>query len=86
MRIDWYTKGVLTVIAVLLGVIAIRPYVSPDAVAHAQGSFAGVEFTDESGPSFFDTRTGDYWGYDVSGHLTGHLKLVKLGGPMLKEK
>ena len=64
MRIDWYTKGLLTVIAVLLGVIAIRPYVSPDAVAHAQGSFAGVH----SGPArqqprFFDTRTGDIWGY-----------------------
>jgi hypothetical protein len=44
MRIDWYTKGVLTVIAVLLGVIALRPYVSPDAVAHAQGSFAGVQW------------------------------------------
>ena len=45
MRIDWYTKGVLTVIAVLLGVIALRPYVSPDAVAHAQGSFAGVQYS-----------------------------------------
>ena len=41
MRIDWYTKGVLTIIAILLGAIALRPYVSPDAV-QAQGSFAGV--------------------------------------------
>jgi hypothetical protein len=60
MRNDWYTKGVLTVIAVLLGVIALKPYVSPDAVAHAQGSFAGVEFSaGPSGLDFFDTQTGE---------------------------
>jgi hypothetical protein len=82
MRIDWYTKGVLTVIAVLLGVIALRPYVSPDAVAHAQGSFAGVLLM--SG-GFFDTRTGDLWAYD-GGKLIGHDRLTKLGEPMVTIK
>ena len=68
MRIDWYTKGVLTVIAGMLGVIALRPYVSPDAV-QAQGSFAGVQFS--SGPVFFDSRSGEMFiypnGYDRVG-------------------
>jgi hypothetical protein len=75
MRIDWYTKGVLTVIALLLGMIAIRPYVSPDAVAHAQGPFAGVQF---SGNAFFDSRTGDVYFYDGR-NLEYHRRLTKLG-------
>jgi hypothetical protein len=84
MRIDWYTKGVLTVIAVLLGLIALRPYVSPDAVAHAQGPFAGVQFDAPSGdPAFFDSRTGDYWLYRDDGKVI-HGRVVKLGQPMSK--
>jgi hypothetical protein len=80
MRIDWYTKGVLTVIAILLGVIALRPYVSPDAVVHAQGSFAGVQ---ANANLFFDTRTGDIWDYNYNnGGLTQHLHLTKLGAPL----
>ena len=83
MRIDWYTKGVL---AVLLGVIAIRPYVSPDAVAHAQGSFAGVQFSGSGCCfSFFDARTGEVIGYD-DGMLNGRYRLTKLGTPLVKEK
>jgi len=83
MRSDWYTKGVLTVIAVLLGVIALRPYVSPDAVAYAQGSFSGVEWNGSS--SFFDTKTGELWFYDGE-KLIGKLRLAKLGAPLVKEK
>ena len=78
MRIDWYTRGVLTVIAVLLGVIALRPYVSPDAVAHAQGALTGVQvwYGDVASPKFFDPRTGEIWGYsggkiEVKSRLTG---------------
>ena len=86
MRIDWYTKGVLTVIAVLLGVIAIRPYVSPNAVAHAQGSFAGVQFSMSAGdPFFFDTRTGEIWEY-LNPKVPYHTRLTKLGGPVVEVK
>jgi hypothetical protein len=61
MRIDWYTKGVLTVSALLLAVIALRPFVSPWA---PQGSFAGVQFSGgATEPQFFDARTGELWGY-----------------------
>ena len=84
MRIDWYTKGVLTVIAALPAAIALRPYVSPYAV-QAQGSFAGVQFT--GGPnnnlSFFDPKTGDVWGY-FQNEPNGHYGLAKLGGPLVK--
>ncbi len=82
MRIDWYTKGLLTVIALLLGVIALRPYISPNVVAHADGSFAGVQF---SGSGFFDSRTGDIWGYYDGDHPT-HTRVAKLGAPLVKVK
>ena len=86
MRIDWYTKGVLTVVAVLLAVIAFRPYVSPDTVVQAQGPFTGVQFT--GGPSgyysFFDTRTGDVYSYFANGDP--HFRLTKLDAPPVKMK
>ena len=86
MRIDWYTKGVLTVIAVLLGVIALRPYVSPDAV-QAQGPFAGVEYGSYPGypRTFFDPRTGDIWEYHDERQID-HYRLTKLGVPLVKVK
>jgi hypothetical protein len=61
MRIDLYTKAVLTVIALLLAAIVFKQYASPDAVALAQGPFAGVQFTGRGSGyrSFFDTRTGE---------------------------
>jgi hypothetical protein len=59
MRIDLYTKAVLTVVAIFLGVIALRPYVSPEVV-QAQGAFSGVQMSG-FGPGyvgFFDSKTG----------------------------
>jgi len=84
MRIDWYAKGVLTAIAVLLAVIALRPYVHPDAV-QAQGSFAGVQFA--KGPNtdyyFFDSRTGDLWTYKNGlNYETTARRLTKFGQPL----
>ena len=85
---DWYTKGVLTVIAVLLAVIAFRPYVSPEAVVQAQWSFAGVQFAfDGCGDcySWFDTRTGEIWSYQGT-HSPSKSRLTKLGSPVVREK
>jgi hypothetical protein len=66
-------------------VIAFRPYVSPEGVVQAQGSFAGVQFTGGGYPeSFFDTRTGEIYHYDSGG--VGKLRLTKLGAPWVKEK
>jgi hypothetical protein len=39
-----YTKVGIRVIALLLAAIAFKQYVSPDAVALAQGQFAGEQF------------------------------------------
>ena len=73
MRIDLYTKIVLTVIAVMLTLIACRPLVSPDAAVRAEGPFAGVQFTSDGGPAFtaFDTRTGDVWQYGYNDKAVG---------------
>jgi hypothetical protein len=80
MRIDWYTKGVLTVIAVLLAVIAFKQYVSPDAVVQAQGAFAGVQYTGSPAwDSFFDVRTGEVYGYFEGKVLQRHYRLTTLG-------
>lgn len=67
----------------MLGVIAHRPYVNPDSVAHAQGSFAGVQFTGEA-ISFFDTRTGEYLSYNGNGTVNTHLILKRPGPAMGK--
>jgi len=84
MRNDSYTKGV-TVIAVFLWVLALRPYFSPDAVAYAQGSFVGVQFSGSAPWSFFDPRTGEIYSYDYKSDLVKH-RLTKLGAPLLQEK
>jgi hypothetical protein len=82
MRIDLYTKLVLTVIAGLLGVIALRPYVGPEVV-QAQGSFSGVQFTgDANSGSFFDSKTGEVWTY-IQGRPQLKRRLTKLGQPMV---
>jgi hypothetical protein len=88
MRIDLYTKGVLTVIAVLLAVIAFRPYVSPDAVVQAQGSFAGVQFSGapNNGFAFFDPKTGEIWEYFPNAETVPRRRLTTLGQPLVKEK
>jgi hypothetical protein len=83
MRIDLYTKIILTVIALLLAVIALTPLVQPQP-AMAQGSFSGVQFAGGS-LSFFDTRTGDIWQYGYAyGEVMGHFKVIQLGKPLVK--
>ena len=44
MRIDLYTKTILTLIALLLAVVALGPLVQPQPVA-AQSPFAGTQFS-----------------------------------------
>lgn len=78
MRIDLYTKALLTVIAVLLAVTAFKQFNQPQPVA-AEGNFSGVQF---SGMSFFDTRTGDIWSYGQAGMVVSQYKLIRLGEPL----
>jgi hypothetical protein len=80
MRIDLYTKTILTLIALLLAVIALKPIIQ-STPALAQTSMSGLQFTTYGGNDyFFDQKTGDIWMYR-NGHVTSHSKLTKLGAP-----
>ncbi len=87
MRIDFYTKAVLTIIAITLSVIASNQLISP-RVANAQGSLAGLQFTGGGGWSyFFDSRTGEIWSYSIAdGKMQAKRRLTKIGEPMVVEK
>jgi hypothetical protein len=90
MRIDLFTKVILTIIALLLAVIALRPVFQPRPVM-AQGSLNGVQFSTTGGYLLaIDPRTGDIWEYwiggtgggFVEGGMTKHLKITQLGKPL----
>ena len=79
MRIDVYTKTVLTLIALLLSVVALRPVLQPQA-AQAAGSFAGVQFSYSGGNhAFFNVNTGDVWEYGDHGDFRNHYKVREFG-------
>jgi len=60
MKPDRCNKAVLTVVALLLGVIVCKSAIHPDTTAEAQGVFAGMRFTGDLGHLVaFDTRTGE---------------------------
>lgn len=83
MRPDIYTKAVLTVIAIMLTVIAVKPLINPTITASAQSAqFASVQFTGlGNGVSqFFDTRTGDVWLYGFYENTWQHLGKVTVLG------
>jgi hypothetical protein len=83
MKPDLYTKAVLTVIALALMLIACNQYAHPSVTARAEGPFAGVQFSSDHGPAFFDTRTGEVSLYDWGGALGAKLRLTTPGGSLL---
>jgi hypothetical protein len=88
MRIDLYTKTILTLIALLLAVIALKPFAQPIAVK-ADAGLAGVQFWSTGmGSSFLalDTKTGAIWLYEhrVGGVMEYVGKLTQLGKPITK--
>jgi hypothetical protein len=92
MKPDFYTKAVLTIIAIMLTVIACNQYVNPAATASAQGAkFAGVQFAGSSVDfTLFDTRTGDIWEhyYDTDDHKRHPAymgKLTALDQPLMNQ-
>ena len=88
MRIDLYAKTILTVIAVLLGVIAAYRLLQPAQSVRAQGSFDNVQLTAFSGGFVaFDKGTGDVWEYIYPAPLSKHsrvfhYKITQLGQPL----
>lgn len=79
MRSDVYLKTILTIIAVFLAVIALKPFMQPQA-ALAEGGFAGIQFSFSGGNhAFFDTRSGEVWEYGDHGNFRNHYKIHELG-------
>jgi hypothetical protein len=79
MRIDTYTKTILTLIALLLAVIALRPIFQPQP-AMADGKYVGVQFSYSGGNhAFFDGRSGDVWEYGDNGQFRQHYKVHEFG-------
>jgi hypothetical protein len=79
MRIDLYTKTILTLIALLLAVIVLKPILEPQA-AMAQGNYGSLQFSYSGGNhAFFDTRSGDVWEYGDNGQFRQHYKIQELG-------
>ncbi len=79
MRIDTYTKTMLTLIVLLLAVIALKPLFQPQA-ALAQGRYVGLQFSYSGGNhAFFDSNSGDVWEYGDNGKFRQHYKIHELG-------
>jgi hypothetical protein len=79
MRIDLYTKTILTLIALLLAVIVLKPIFQPQP-AMAEGKYVGVQFSYSGGNhAFFDTRSGDVWEYGDNGQFRQHYKVHEFG-------
>jgi hypothetical protein len=79
MRIDVYTKTILTFIALLLATMAFKPIFQPQS-AMAAGRFDSIQFSYSGGNhAFFDTRSGDVWEYGDKGNFKNHYKVNELG-------
>jgi hypothetical protein len=79
MRIDLYTKTIVTLIALFLAVLVFKPMFQPQA-ALAEGNFAGIQFSYSGGNhAFFDARSGDVWEYGDNGKFHQHYKVSELG-------
>ena len=79
MRIDIYTKTILTLIALLLAVITLKPVFQPQPVM-ADSIFDHLQFSYSGGNhAFFDTHSGDVWEYGDNGHFRQHYKVRELG-------
>jgi hypothetical protein len=88
MRTDLYTKTILTIIALLLAVIVLKPFVTP-SIANAQTSLNGIQVSfGGTGLWFFDTKTGDIWVYSMQdlSDVTHVGKIVELGKPIVTDK
>jgi hypothetical protein len=86
MKLDLYTKSLLTVIAVLLAVIAWKVSVHPEIDVQAAGQFSGVQYASTVGTvSFFNPNTGEVFIYSADpgspkgGTLLAAWKFIRLG-------
>jgi hypothetical protein len=94
MTLDRFTKAMLTVVAVLLGMIAFRPIVHP-APVQAEASQAYPFFLEPGytmlrkpdgtaqvyGKVAVDMRTGDIWGFPTAVQSTYPIDIAKTVPP-----
>ena len=79
MRIDLYTKTILTLIVLLLTVIAVKPMLQPQP-AMAEGKYAAIQFSYSGGNhAFFNANTGDVWEYGDHGDFRNHYRVHEFG-------
>jgi hypothetical protein len=80
MRIDLYTKTILTLIALLLAVIVLKPIFQPQATMADDRDYARIQFSYSGGNhAFFDSRSGDVWEYGDKGQFRQHYKVHEFG-------
>ena len=89
MRIDLYTKVILTSIAVLLAVITVKLIFQPTAVVQAQSSLSNLQFLGGGDLIVMDKQSGQIWEYNVSSEDGGTKsmnlgKFVGFGKPLVK--
>jgi hypothetical protein len=90
MRIDLYTKTILTLITLLLAAILLKPIVHPQLTIaqenpNAHENLSGIQFSAAVGGFYaFDTSTGDIWAYNLASGGCAHFKLTKLGKPLTR--
>jgi len=94
LEIDLYTKLVITTIALLLGLIAIRLYDNPPAVeAQSDQSVLYIEprvtmlrkpddGSQIQGKVVIDKRTGDIWGFPTGANLPYPIDLARSNPPV----
>jgi len=87
MRIDLYTKTILTLILLVLMVIALKPMIRPTPVS-ADSGLIGVQFSAVPGGFYLlDGKTGTLWEYDFANdsyYITNHGKITRLGEQLTK--
>ena len=88
MKTDAFTKILLLVIAIFLGIIALRPLVQVGTVQASSGSFGYLKsLAGSSGIRLMDTRNGDVWYYDFYRDKVVYKgRLVELGKSLVKHR
>ena len=89
-KIDTFTKILLVVIAIFIGIIALKPILSTEVAQANPGQFNNLDIEILVSPGatgvgafFFDRSTGKGWLYSLNdGILKGRMQLTTLGEPM----
>ncbi|MBM3209303.1 hypothetical protein FJZ40_03365 [Candidatus Shapirobacteria bacterium] len=92
MKTDIFTKILLLVIALFLGIISFRPLIQTEIAQASAGDFDHVKFIGiiTSNIVLMDNRNGNLWVYKVGDPGVVKAKflgrLIELGKPLANEK